>query len=324
MPARGLYSAVTVGGVSLDTLSVEVSEGHKQVTSRCSLETEDITGITLNDPITIDIGYDDSHGVIFVGYVDEIVETRMPGTYQIEGRDVLKRAIDHYLVTTDIENPWSRKNISAEDLVKDLLHEAGIINYVGAVSHFTFGVKCDAEFNLMSSWDAVRTITHIIAYNCYAEDGVVYFKRVLPVPAAIADHSLTIGNLGNLMMIEYVYNTDNLRNRVVVFGRDGIYAEEKVASPYLPADFYKTAIVSNELIDTQRMADRSAAYNLELYNRLTETTRVEAVGNHSVRCRHTIAITEPFTEQVAERWFIYSASHRLDDNGYKMSLSLAR
>lgn len=324
MPVKGLYSAITIGGVSLDTLSVEVSEGHKQVTARCSIETEDITGITLNDPITIDIGYDGSHGVIFVGYVDEIVETRMPGTYQIEGRDILKRAIEHYLVTTDIENPWSRKNIAAEDLVKDLLHEAGITSYVGDTSNFTFGVKCDAEFNLMSSWDAIRTICHIIAYNCYAENGVVYFKRVFPVPAAIADHSFIVGNLGNLLMAEYVYNTDNLRNRVVVFGRDGIYADKKADSPYLPAGFYKTAIVSNELIDTQSMANRSATYNLNLYNRLTEAFRVEVEGNVSVRCRDTVAITEPFTEQSADKWFVYTVSHRLDDDGYKMSLSLTR
>lgn len=322
--ARILYYDVRVGGNPVNAMNIEVTEGHKQASARCSFEVTDITGIVVNQSITVDLGYNSAHGQIFVGSVDTITEARMPGTYTIEGRDVLKRAMEHFLVTTNIDHPWSRSNISAEGLVRDLLREAGITSYSGAATGFTFGTTHPAEFNLMSSWDAISQICNILAYNCYAENGVVYFQRVTPEPGPVASKTITVGNVGTLTHIEYTYDVSNLRNRVVVFGRSPIYAERHVASPYLPAGFYKTAIVSSELINTQSMADQSAQYNLNLYNRLTESMGVEFEGDHTVRCRDTVEVTEPFTEMAAERWFVFSATHRLHEGGYTTQLNLTK
>jgi len=133
-----------------------------------------------------------------------------------------------------------------------------------------------------------------------------------------------VGSLGNIEIIEYAFSTEELRNKVVVFGRDDIYAEASAASPHLPSGFYKTAIVSSELIDTQDMADDSATYNLELYNKLTENLRVEAEGNPLVRCRDIVGVTEPFTSMAADLWFVYAVDHDLDENGYSMSLTLSK
>lgn len=328
---HNLYQNVVVGTDTLSPVSVDVSEGYKQTSARCSIEVDDVKNVGLNDEISIDIGYDTQHAEIFTGFVDEIVYQRDPGTYVIEGRDVLKLAIEYWLVTTNLDNPWSRSNIAAETLVYDLLNEAGVFSYAtysGDTSSYTFGTQSPAEFNLMSSWDGVNTICNIIAYNCYEKNDTVYFTRIFPTPAASRtsdEHIVTAGAGGNLVFIEYAYNTDNLRNKIVVFGRDGIYAEASQASPHLPTDFYKTAIVSSELIDTQSMADDSASYNLSLYNRLTEYSRIDVIGNPYVRAYDTVEVTETETGMSSELWFVYSASHRFSINsGYTMGLSLSK
>lgn len=339
MAVKFPYSNVEINGITLDTVSVEVSEGHEQTCARFTIETEDVTGVDLNDPVTIKMGYVGDNGTVFKGYVDEIVQSRMPGTYTIKGRDILKRAIEHYLVTTDINAPWSRSHIPAENLVRDLLREAGIAKYSGAHTSFTFGTQCPAEFNMMSSWDAIRTICNIIAYNCYCRNGKVYFKRVFPepdIPAPPGSFELKTGVNGNITYIDYGYNTDNLRNKVVVFGRDGIYAEShSTTTPcppgwtppcqFLPNNFYKTAIVSSEFIDSDGMAQDSADYNLDLYNKLTESLRIEAEGDHMVRCRDTVIVTDLlFTGMNADEWFVFSISHKVTDDGYTMSVNLSR
>lgn len=339
MAVKRPYSNVVINGITLDTISVEVAEGHEQTCARFSVEVEDTTGIDLNDTVTIKMGYVGDNGIVFKGYVDEIVQSRMPGTYSIKGRDVLKRAIEHYLVTTNIDNPWSRSHITAENLVRDLLKEAGITDYSGAHTSFTFGTQCPAEFNLMSSWDAIRTICNIIAYNCYCVDGRVYFQRVFPIPTIPAppgSFELKTGTGGNTTFIDYGYNTDNLRNQVIVFGLGGIYAEAHSATTpcppgwpapctFLPAGFYKTAIVSSEFIDSDGMAEDSAKYNLELYNKLTESLRIEAEGDHRLRCRDTVTVTDLiFTGMNADEWFVFSITHKISDEGYTMSVNLSR
>jgi len=307
-------------------VGLEVAEGHGQTTGRASIEMSNLDNVTLNKRISINMGFEDGHGLMFVGYIDEITTTRPPGHYTLECRDLLKKAVEHFLVTTDIEDPWSRTNIPAEDLVGDLLAEAriDISHYHKVETLFTFGVEGPAEFNLMSSWDAINTICNILAYSCWCENGEIYFDRVFPVPDGPATHAFAVGEDGDIISIDYGYNTENLRNQVVVFGKEGIYAEASIPSPYLPDDFYKTAIVSSELIQTQGMADKSAEYNLDLYNKLTENLRVDAEGDCTVRCRDTVSVTEPYTEMDEALWFVYSITHRVDNSGYTMSMNLTR
>jgi len=317
---------ITIGGDYSDitnVISVEVNEAYKQACARLTMEVEDTGSYTLNDYITVDMGYEGDSGEVFQGFIDSINSTRRPGVYEVTARDVIKRAIDHWIVTTDLENPWTRRNIQAEDLVRDLLAEAGITGYSGDTSSFTFGVSYPVEFQIISSWDAIEQLSMIIAWRCYAKNGTVYFQNLQPEPSGAPVVNLRVGNAGQIEHIDYDTSTDNLRNRVVVFGRDGIYAEASAVSPYLPVDFYKTAIVSSELIDTQSMADDSAAYNLALYNRLTESCRADILGNYVLRARDTVNIAEPFTT-VSGDWFIYSCSHRMDEEGYTTALQLTR
>lgn len=325
MAHKELYCNLTSNGVPIDIVGVNVTEAYKQACARCSFETDDITSVELNDTIVVDLGYTDDHIQIFNGYVDEISISRMPGIYRVECRDIIKRAINHYIVTTDLENPWQRENISAENLVRDLLSTAGITDYSGDASSFTFGTQHPAEFNLVSSWDAVQQIVSIIAWHCYALDGTVYFKELWPVPDGVPSFTFTVGDTGDILRIEYRKSTSELRNKCICFGKDGIYAEASAESPYLPSGFYKIAIVSNELIDTQEMAQGSCDYNLALYNKLTEALHVDIEGNPHVRGRQTVHVTEPFTERDGD-WFCYSVQHNLSVNNatFQTSLSLTR
>ena len=325
MASKPLYYSLTSDGNPIDVTSIEVAEAYKQACARCSFEVEDITNIELNSTIIADFGYVGDHAQLFKGYVDEIGYSRMPGLYRVECRDILKRAIEHYIVMPDLENPWERENIQAETLVGDLLNEAGIAAYAPDVTHFTFGTNGPAEFNLISSWDAIGQVGSIIAWYCYAEDGVVYFKETWPVPVGAPSHTFVTGDAGEIISIEYSKSTDNLRNKAICYGKDGISAEASAVSPFLPAGFYKTAIVSNQLIDTQAMAQSSCDYNLNLYNKLTETVHLEIEGNPNVRARETVRVTEAFSE-VDSDWFVYSTRHRIsvDNATYQVSLALVK
>jgi hypothetical protein len=317
-----LHCSVTGG---IDVESIEVVEGYEQPSARCSITTPDYGGLDLGDEITVDLGFDTSHGTIFKGYIQSINSERLPGHHIIEATDILIRAAEHMIVSTDLDNPFRRWNITAEDLVGDLLAEAGIVNYEGDATGFTIATgEIPAEFQLVSSWDAAQQVANIVAWHIYADQtGKVWFQNILPEPTGAASHAFTTGNTGNILVIRHSRSTDNLRNKVVVFGYPPITASAAAASPYLPAGFYKTAIVSSVLIDQQYMADGCATYNLAKWNKLTEVLSVEAIGDYSVHARDTVSVTEAFTG-VAGDWFVRDASHSFGPTSYTMRLTLVK
>ena len=72
------------------------------------------------------------------------------------------------------------------------------------------------------------------------------------------------------------------------------------------------------------MADDSASYNLDLYNKLTETVSLELEGDYRIRARDTVSVNEPFTEMSGDLWFVYAATHRIDKSGYTTRINLSR
>lgn len=321
MTIKTLYSSVT-GGVNV--ISVEVTESFGQPTSRCSIVTDDYKTLSLGDSITVDLGFSDSHGKVFEGYIQDITAEKIPGQYKIEVNDVLIRAVEYLIVSTDLENPFSRSNISMEDLVGDLLSEAGITDYSGDASSFTLATgEVPAEFQLVFAMDAVNQVAGIIAWHCYADhNGHVYFKNIKAAPSGSAVASYTVGTSGNIVVVNRATNTDNLRNKVVVFGASPIAASAASSSAYLPAGFYKTATISSSLIDTQSMAETSAAYNLAAWNKLTETTKVEAIGDYARHARQTVSVTDSFTG-ASGNWFIRDITHSFSTT-YMIRMNLVK
>jgi len=311
------------GGINV--VSIEVFEGYGQQTAKCTIVTDDYGALDLGDSIEVSIGYEGSTSKVFTGYIQDIRAERMPGLYTIEAQDVLIKAVEYMIVSTDLDNPFRRWNISMEDLVRDLLALAGITNYTGDASSFTLATgEVPAEFQFVSVMDAVNQVASIIAWHCYADhNGHVYFKDIKPIPSGSPVASFTTGTSGNLVQVSRHISTDNLRNKVVVIGRKPIVAEASASSPYLPSGFYKTAIIASQLIDTQSMADVAASYNLSAWNRLTEAASVETIGNPNLHARQTVSVTESFTG-MSSNWFIYDITHSFGPNTYITRMNLRK
>lgn len=305
---RELDYLVTVNGLTQEIEGASVDMGYRSSVSTASFTVNSASTDWLGDPVSIYLGYDGNPVQVFQGYINDISWSRMPGTYEISCGDILQRAEKHFIVTNNLDSPWSRRNIAAEDLVGDLLEEAGITNYQGETSGFTFGVSSAVEFNVVSVLDAIGQLNHILFYVIYADfTGKVWWKRVPPEPSGTP-----VKTLDKFISLSYTYGTKDLRNKVVVFGKTGINAEASASSPYLPADFYQTAIVSSALIDQQSMADSAASYNLDKYNKLTEELKVEIEGDPSLQVRDTVHITDSRTG-LDNDWFVYSVKHSFDE-----------
>jgi hypothetical protein len=309
------------GGI--EALDITVIEGYNQPTARCTITTPDYGGLGLGDSIEVSLGFDSSNGKVFEGFVQNITSERMPGYHTIEAEDVLIKAVEHLMVTEDLENPFTRTNITAEDLVQDVLTEAGISSYTGDATGFTFATgEVPVEFQLTFAWDAIQMVADVVAWHCWADtSGTVHFEDIDPVPGS-SSATLDTGASGEILQSNRSVSTDNLRNKVAVFGIPPIVAIDSASSPYLPAGFYKTAVISSHLIDTQSMADTTASYNLSKWNRLTENTSLEALGNYSIHARDTVTVSESFSGASGD-WFVYAITHTLSDT-YTIRLNLVK
>lgn len=294
---------VTVDSSPVKIAGLQFSDGFKNPISKLSFDCDDGASTWLGKPVTATLHIGAVNELIFTGYVDEVVYSRFVDSYEVTCSNVLRLAKEHWIVPNNLESPWSRSNISAENLVRDLLAEAGLTNYSGATSSFTFGTQSPAEFMLMSVMDAIDQINNILAYTIYVEGSTVYWDQIFPVPSGTP-----VKTLDKFIQIDHVVSTKNLRNKVVVFGKNGIREEASAVSPHLPSGFYQTAIVSSELIDTSSMASQSAAYNLQLYNKLTEQVRVDIEGDPTLKVNDTVRITHA-PLGIDSDWFIYSLNH---------------
>ena len=296
-------TTVVVDSTTVKVSGLQFSDGYKNPISKLSFDCDTASSAWLGKPITATLHIGAVNALVFTGFVDEVVYSRFVDSYDVTCSNVLRLAQEHWLVPDSLESPWSKSNIAAEDLVEDLLAEAGIIDYVGNTSLFTFGTQSPAEFMLMSILDAIDQINNILAYTLYVDGSTVYWDQIFPVPSGSP-----VKTLDKFIQIDHSVSTKNLRNKVVVFGKNGIKEEASAVSPYLPTDFYQTAIVSSELIDTSSMASQSAAYNLQLYNKLTEQVRVDIEGDPTLKVNDTVHVTHaPLS--IDSDWFVYSLNH---------------
>lgn len=309
--ANRLYANIT--GLN-NILYCSVVDSHGAPTATASI-TAETCGVQVGDHITVDLGYTNNHDQIFTGYVKS-VEVKAPEKYYtIVASNDLIRAVDYFIASTNPDEPYEKTSIKAEDLVGDLMDMAGLSNYDGDNTSFTFGINQPIKVNLVSSYDFSKYIADLLAWHLWCDkNGQVNFKNRKPYytgggTSGSFDHS-------NLVSISYVESDRELRNRVVVYGSDGVYAEAKASSPHLPAGFYKTAVVSAPgVIDNNAMAQDAADYNLALYNRLTRRCSVSAIGDPSVYARSNVAISSAAVG-VSGSWYAYGVEHLWSKEGY--------
>ena len=289
------------------------------------------TSLEVGDLVSVDIGFSDDHAVIVYGYVKEINPTRPPGEYRIVIYDVLILAEDFLIVSDDPNAPLTYSNIQAETLVGNVLALASLTNYSGSHPGFTFGVNNPVKVQLVKSWDFVRQVCHMLAWHCHADNtGKVYFSDRKPyvMGGDSSVHTFEPGSGKDLILINHTRSDEKMRNRIVVYGYDGLSASASAApcaGISLPSGFYKTAVIAYpDIIDDQAMAQATANYNLTLLNRVTETVTLDAVGNTGVLRNRVVSIDVPALS-LSGNWFVYECTHRISkSDGYRIHCVLSK
>ena len=328
--------------------SVVITENHSSPSTIAMINAETLS-VDIGDQITIDMGYVGDHSQVFQGYVKNIDRKTPKSMYEITAYDELIRASDYFIVSSNPNTPFKRRGFYLEQLVTDLLDLAGLTLTDFDATFFILGVNTDVEVNMISVYDICKQLADIVTWTIWADhNGNIYFRNRKPFLMTGAsgqpgddtpDVAVNVANPIPLEQImDYVYRVDekDLRNKVVVYGRNGIYAEASSATSYdprtdtqeqivptTPEIFYKIILAAIPYIDTVAECQDCADYNLYLYNKLTESANITIEGNHSLHARYVIKIADSITN-VGGTWYAYSCEHNLSRGGYTTTFDLRR
>ena len=323
---------VRVGNIELTKIeSVMKEHDFDQATATCTITCAKKWGIEPNDFVEVWQGYGGLNEKTFTGYVDDVDKETFPKHMIIRCRDVLKRAIENFIVE-EIEYD----SVQAEEIVADLLERCGIYNYALDTTNFTVGDVEPAKFSLIFAMDAIRSVADLIGWRCWATpDGTVVFKKVFPRGALEYrwhyTKDPTFGSESGIIHVNHVSSDIDLRNWIEVWGWTNpttgstIEATAYADSPYVPdPPRYKKAVISNEIIDTQAMAEWVADRVLGDLNQLVDTMNATIQGNPNLHVGDTIRITEDWTDMASGvNYFVYGISaEQRAGGGYQMTLDL--
>lgn len=316
----------SVSGLT-NILRLQTSVSHSNPVSTCTISCE-THSVNLGDKLEVYLGYTTPIKV-FTGYVKEITRNVPDNEYTIVLNDAMVRATDYFFAPLNPDQPFTRSNIAGEFLVRDVLAEAGLTNYQYDPTYFTFGVLNPVEVKLVSAYDFVHSINSLLAFTTYADqNGVVHFKRRLPYITSgdTTEDYIISTSLDNFINSSYTVSEKNLRNRVVVYGAEGVYAEASASSPYLPLGFYKSVVyASSMLVQTQSMAQDIADYNLDVLNRLTYGLNLVIEGRPDIFPRKIAKVTDSFQGITNQLWYIYTVEHTFDQSsGFTTMLELRK
>jgi len=313
-----LYASITNVTRPLD---IRFSEAHNDSAPMIIIECESTT-LEVGNSISVDLGYEGDYNTIFNGYVKNISkEASPPLVTKITAYGTMIRAVDYFIASLDPNAPLTYSNISAEDLVGNVLSEAGITNYGYDATSFIFATTAPMEVNLVAAYDYCSMIANTLAWHLYADkDGKAWFVDRKPYVMGGDSPSATIV-IGDILSATNLRSERDLRNRIVVYGGEGIYAEASAVSPYLPDGFYKTVVASAYWIDSQSMAQQAADYNLTALNRLTLEVTIAIIGDSSINTREVITVTEA-TTGISGNWYVYSVDHTWGVRGFTTTLIL--
>ena len=300
-------------------------ESYNAAMSTAVIDCESTT-LSLGDSISFNAGFSTSYGKMFTGYVRKIEQSLPEYRTQVICEDELAKATDYFMASNDPEKPFERKNILTENLIHDILEQAQITNYAYSVPlSVTWGTGSKGvQFNLTTAYMAARTISDALAWSIYADrNGQVHLADVKPYwTAESIDFNWDL-NDQNILSISHERSTENLRNRVVVYGVTGVQAQASASSSYLPAGFYKTAVIASQIIDNNTLAQQTADLNLTRFNRLTEKAMMAIEGDYTVEPRKFATVTESYTG-ISGNWFIYQVESKFDSSGFIQRIVLTK
>jgi len=330
--------SVSISGLS-GIQTVTVSESHDASTAmatiNCHGNTKDV-----GDALDITLGYVGNTGHVFSGYVKKVEKSTPDGLWTISAYDDLIRACDFFIVGPGPNEPFTYRNISAENLIGTVLGMAGLGNFDFDPTYFTFGIENDVEVNLVSSYDYARMISDIIAYGLWCDrTGVIKLKNRKPYPmdgtsqqpGDYPDTPIATITDPIIMSETYGWNEHDLRNKIVVYGEGEISASASKATSLdpltgtyrqiLPAGFFKAAVLASPLIDNASMAQDAAKYNLHMLNKLTYEIPIVVEGNPILEARYTVNVVTTKGGFSGE-FYIYQLEHIWGSGGYTTSMVL--
>lgn len=329
-----LYADVT--NIS-NPISINIATSHNASTATANIRAHG-QSLNIGDEVEIDLGYVSSHGKVFEGYVKQVERTIPDGVWTITAKDKMIRALDFFVVSKDPDKPFKRKNIKAEKLVQEVLALAGLTNYGKTNTSFVFATgKEPAEVNLVSSYDYCNGIADLLTWHLYCDvNGKAWFVNRKPYPMTgatgqpgdttnetVDGYELTELTQSEILSVSYKEDERDLRNRIVVYGAEGIFAEAKASSPHLPSGFYKTAVLSSSIIAKQSYAQTTANYNLNRWNRLGYEVGITTIGDYRLNAREIVQVTEPILG-ITGNWYVYASEHSWSAEGYINKMVLKR
>jgi hypothetical protein len=316
-------------------ISVMITESHSVATSAATIICKS-TSLDVGDVLTVYLGYTDNCPQIFTGYIKQIEKNVPENTITITASDKMIRAVDYFIVADDPNNLTSYKNIAAEELVRQLLAMAGLTSYTYDTTYFTFGISHDFNVNLVPVFDYCRAIGDALTWHLWCDStGKSHFENRKPyvmtgdtgqpgdttdeTPLGMASHVIEKVDTNTV----YFSTTDtHLRNRVVVYGADGVHYTASAESPYLPDGFYKSVVADlTTIVDDTSMAHKIADYNLNLLNRLTYSARLTTIGDPDIAAREIVRLRNSYLN-IDSNWYVYSCEHQWGQGGYICSLDL--
>ena len=306
-------------------ISVGFSDSHTAPTSTATVVCINTT-LDIGDSANVFIGYVGDNFKCITGFVKSIEYAEPERKYTINIANTLIRAVDFFISASDPEAPFSRQNIKAENLIQDILELYGLNSFDMENTNFTFAISRPVEVNLTGCYDYAKFLANIIAYTLYADnDGTVHLidRRPYPVGSEPADYTWTLAS-DYFIEDAYTISDHDIRNKVIVYGSDGIHAEASADSPYLPDDYYRTVVVAAPgVIDSQSMAEQAAEYNLDLLNRLTQKVTIRMVGKTDVFPRTIADVTSPDIG-ISGKWYVYTVQHDWGKDGYTTTVELRK
>lgn len=323
MTAKTLYH--NISNIT-DLVSVQLVESYSSAVRQAQIVCYDTT-LSLGDALNFKLGYVGNNGKVFTGYVKEIIKELPAALTTIVCEDELTKAVDYFMASDDPQAPFSRSGINTENLVEAILNTAQITNYGHNVPlDVIWGTRGSVELNLVTAWAAANQIAGALAWHIYCDrNGKVWLTDDHPYWEAGDSSSFTwnTASADNIIAISHTKSTEDLRNRVVVYGKEGIFASASTASAYLPANFYKTSVLASPIFDRVDLAQLCADYNLARFNRLTESLVLQLEGDWHVKPRLFATITDAYTE-TSGNWFIYQVNHSFGSGGYVMNVVLVK
>jgi hypothetical protein len=279
---RHLYATCTnVSNIEEIAMRDNISSSSTSIELTCTSHS-----LSLGDVVNVDFGYSDDHTQVMTGGIVKRIQQHRPDyNYVITIYDRLILAMDYFFASDDPQLPLTYTQAAPETIVQDLLNKSGVTGgYHGTATGFLTGLLTNPfKVNLVTAWQTIENFNRIVGYMTWCDPtGDIYFNPRKPYIEAgdTASLALTTGNSGNLITVEYTQSDEQLRNKVVVYGKDGtnVKSTASASSPYLPAGYYKTIVLSHDIIDNQAMADATSALNLTMFNRLTESYTAKVEG----------------------------------------------